>query len=206
MHPRSLVVSGLLAGTLLLAACGETDPTATGAAGAGSQASTSAATPADYNDADVAFVSGMAPHHEQAVEMAEILLSKDPSPEVTALAEQIRAAQGPEIEQLEQMLNHVGVESAGGHSGGHGASHGDGDTTVHAGMMSDAQLQELEQATGTAAERLFLEHMIEHHRGAVEAAETELADGTYPPALELAERIRASQTEEIVEMQELLAA
>ena len=72
------------------------------------------------------------------------------------------------------------------------------------GMMSDAQMQELTDATGADFDRLFLELMIVHHQGAIEMADTEIAEGSNPAALALAESIKTSQTAEIAEMQQLL--
>ena len=194
MRTRTTTFAGLLAGTLLLAACG---------GGTDSTASSDAAE-ADFNDADVSFVSGMKPHHEQAVEMSEIVLDADPTAEVAALAEQIRDAQEPEIEQLDEMLDHFGVdgeERGGGHDSGMDMAGGG-----HGGMMSDGQMQMLAQADGDAASQLFLEMMIEHHEGAVKASDTELSEGEYEPALSLAESIKQSQTEEIDEMKQLLTS
>lgn len=193
MRTRTLTVAGLLAGILTLTACGGGDePTVSSQdqPGAGGTAQ-----PADVTDADVAFVSGMRPHHEQAVDMADIVLAKDPSPQIRTLAEQVSAEQQPEIELLGRMADRFG---AGGH-GAHGA-----DMAMHSGMMSEEQMSAFQQATGADAERMFLELMIEHHRGAIEAAETELRDGRDSEARELAESIQASQRAEIERMQRLL--
>ena len=72
------------------------------------------------------------------------------------------------------------------------------------GMMSDAQMQQLTDASGAEFDRLFLEMMIMHHQGAIEMANTEIAEGSNPEALALAESITTSQTAEITEMQQLL--
>ncbi len=202
MRSRILAFAGMLAGVLVVTGCGGGQPT-TGAQSADPTSKASSDASADFNDADVAFVSGMVPHHEQAVEMADIVLADEPSPEVAEVAEQIKAAQQPEIEQLNQMLDHFGVDadSAGGHGGGHGG----GDAPMHGGMMTEQELAEFEDASGTDAERSFLTLMIAHHEGAIEAAETELAEGEYAPARELAESIRDSQAAEIKQMEQLLA-
>lgn len=65
------------------------------------------------NAADVTFLTGMRPHHEQAVEMSEIVLAADPSAEVAAVARQIKDAQSPEIEQMVQMLEALGEKTDG---------------------------------------------------------------------------------------------
>lgn len=198
MRTTTLTVAGLLAGVLTLTACGGSDDPTT-SIGAPPGAVDTAQT-ADVTDADVAFVAGMRPHHEQAVDMAETILATDPSPQIRALAEQIRSEQQPEIEQLDRMMDRFGADASGGHGG-----HGGDDMAMHGGMMSEEQMRALHQAaTGADAERMFLDMMIEHHRGAIEAAELELRDGRDDEARELAEGIRASQQAEIEEMQRLL--
>ena len=62
-----------------------------------------------HNDADVMFAQHMIPHHQQAVEMSDIVLAKQGiDPRVTELATAIKAAQGPEIKQMQEWLGAVG--------------------------------------------------------------------------------------------------
>ncbi|MBB3667775.1 DUF305 domain-containing protein [Garicola koreensis] len=155
---------------------------------------------ADYNDADAEYASGMILHHEQAVEMSDILLQTDDAdPEVSALAEDIRAAQQPEIEQMESWLDTWGHEPDGDH-GDHGGMMDDGG---HEGMMSEDDLENLESAEGDEASRLFLDQMIIHHEGAVSMAEEHLETGQNPEALELSENVISDQSAEIDEMEEM---
>jgi uncharacterized protein (DUF305 family) len=196
---RTLALAGMLAGALVLTACGDGDDPTVASDGDG----TASATQADFNDADVTFVSGMVPHHSQAVEMADMILDKQPSEPVRALAQRIKEAQSPEIEQLNGMLETFGEDPASGSHGGHGGGSADG--TMHAGMMTDEQMQQLMDASGVEAERMFLTMMVEHHRGAIEAAETEIAEGEHQPAIDLATKIRDDQTAEIAEIEQLLS-
>lgn len=138
------------------------------------------------------FTAMMIPHHEQAIEMADLVLAKDDiDPEVAALAERIKAAQAPEIEQMTQWLDDWGVTEMPSSMG-------------HGGMMGDGDMEALEQASGPEAQRLFLEGMIVHHEGAIDMAEDELAGGENPDARQLASSIIESQSAEIAEMRELL--
>ena len=157
----------------------------------------------DQNAADVMFVQMMIPHHEQAIEMSEIILAKSGvDPDVSALAEQIRAAQDPEITLMDQWLDDWGLPSMRGAGGmDHGGS---GGTDGMDGMMSDEQMHELEDAEGADGSTLFLELMIDHHEGAVEMAEDAIDDGRSSEVRELAEQIVTSQTAEIATMRELL--
>ena len=84
----------LLLTALLLTACGN-DSTSNDDAGSGDTSSEAA-----FNDADVTFAQGMIPHHQQAVEMAQMAEDRAESPELKQLASEIEAAQAPEIEQL----------------------------------------------------------------------------------------------------------
>ena len=194
-----------LAGALVLTACGGADDTASDAGSAmpmdrGASSAPSADAAATGNDADVAFLTGMKPHHEQAVEMSDIVLAANPPAPVAELARKVKRAQAPEIEQMDQMMADLG-HMDGDHMAGDMAD----DMAEHGGMMSDADMAELMSATGTDAARMYLEAMIEHHRGAIEAAEAELADGKHEPARELARTIAQDQAAEISEMQALLA-
>lgn len=73
----------------------------------------------------------------------------------------------------------------------------------HGGMTSEEDLADLAHATGTEAARLYLEAMIAHHE-AIEAADEQIADGKYGPAVALAKETKTAQQAEITEMQALL--
>lgn len=151
---------------------------------------------ADFNDADMMFASMMLVHHEQAIEMSDIILAKDDiDPDVTALADSIKNAQAPEIEKLQGWLDDWGVDPDEHEMDE--MDHGDG-------MMSEEDLAALEAADGPEASRLFLEQMIIHHEGAVDMAQTQVDDGSNPDAVQLAQTIIEAQTTEIQEMKDLL--
>lgn len=161
-------------------------------------AARSPAAVAVFNAADVMFAQMMIPHHEQAIEMSDSLLEKEGVDEqVRELAQQIKDAQQPEIDQMEDWLDEWDEDELDGMGG---MDHGMGD-----GMMSDDDMNRLEDASGADASRLFLEQMIVHHEGAIQMAEFQVDDGENPDAVALAEQIIESQTEEIATMQDLLA-
>ncbi len=149
----------------------------------------------DHNDADVAFAQQMIPHHQQAVFMARLVPNGDAGPEVTALAAQIESAQDPEIATMRGFLKDWGLNEMSGDMDA--MDMGDG-------MASDADLDQLANAQGDAFDREFLTLMTAHHTGAIEMAETEIADGKSPEAKELAQQIIDAQQAEITTMKGLL--
>ncbi|MBJ7466296.1 MAG: DUF305 domain-containing protein, partial [Mycolicibacterium sp.] len=167
------------------------------------------------------FAQGMIPHHEQAIEMSDMLLGKQGvDPAVVSLADKIKGAQAPEIETMQGWLQQWGVPAAPATSGagmpghnmpGHDMSGGGGMGDMPGmgggghGMMSDADMAALQNAQGADAGRLFLEQMIEHHEGAIVMAQQEIDNGQFPAALDMARSIVSSQQAEIDEMQTLLA-
>lgn len=186
---KSLTVAGVLAAALALSACSSSP----GASSADQ----------DFNDQDVTFVQSMLPHHEQAVEMSDMILAKDDiDPAVTDIAQQIKDAQAPEIETMNGWLDDWGVEGGGDMGGMEEGSDG----MMGDGMMSDEMMNDLESSTGDAASRMFLEQMTAHHDGAITMAQTEVDDGQSPDAIELAQTIVESQEAEITEMQDILAS
>ena len=183
------LVAPLMALGMALTACGGDDSTS-GASG-------------DHNDQDVTFATEMIPHHAQAVQMAEVAIANAESQDVRDLAEDISAAQEPEIEQMSSWLEAWGedVPDTEGDDMG-GMDHGGADGMP--GMMSSDEMDELGSASGPAFDEMFLSMMIEHHEGAIEMAQTEQADGESQDAIDLAETIEETQTAEIETMKAML--
>lgn len=152
------------------------------------------------NAADLAFATAMIPHHGQAVVMSDLLLARGGDAEVKALAQRIKQEQIPEIAAMAGWVKGWGVAVPDPYAALSGAM------TTHGGMMSDAQLRQLAFVTGTAADKLFLTLMIQHHQGAIDMAEKELAEGVNPEATKLAQSIVATQSAEIAQMKQLLGS
>lgn len=185
----------LLAAALTLAACGSDDES-----GAGGSADSGTA---KFNEADAKFARDMIPHHEQAVQMAQLADGRVKSAEVKQLARDIEAAQAPEIDQMRGWLESWG-EDVPSDSVDHGDMGHDSPSEMP-GMMDADELDTLEQTRGAEWDRMFLTRMIEHHEGAIEMARTERAAGENPDALALAEKVEKDQQAEISEMKSLLA-
>jgi uncharacterized protein (DUF305 family) len=146
---------------------------------------------AGFSSDDIMFAQMMIPHHEQAIEMSTLAETRAENPEVRALAAKIKAAQAPEIEIMKGWLTKAGASTHMGHTMGMD------------GMLSEAEMQALRNATGKEFDRLFLEGMIAHHEGAVEM--TSMVTGSKnEDAHSLGHAIDDLQTDEIAFMKELL--
>lgn len=181
-----------LAATVTLAGCAGADELTSATPTPNQPAATAAA----FNDADVMFTTMMIEHHAQAIEMSDIILAKDDvNPQVGDLAQTIKDAQAPEIEQLQGWRDEWGV-APGDHDMGD-MGHGDG-------MMTAEDLAALEAADGPEASKLFLEQMIVHHEGAVDMAREQIDNGQHAGAIDLAHAITDAQTTEIQTMRDIL--
>jgi len=150
------------------------------------------AQPFDAND--IMFAQMMIPHHSQAVELATLAEANTTTPAILDLAARIDGAQHTEIHTMEAWL-----AAAGSLADGHGA-HG----MSMPGLVSDADMALLEQATAAEFDALFLSHMIQHHEGAIDMANDVLATTMNDDVRALATAIVAAQTAEIAEMSNLL--
>ena len=142
-----------------------------------------------YSMRETMFASMMIPHHEQAIVMSDLALSKSTNPDVLELARGIKAAQAPEIEEMK--------------------SWGAVDTDMHSrhvmsGMLTDQELSELRAAQGKKFDQKFLEGMIKHHEGAITMAET-IVDSKNPEVAALANAIITTQKSEIERMKVILS-
>ena len=203
---RTNRTAGLVAALALtlggtLAACGDdnTDKPAS------AQVSTT-----QHDDADVTFATDMIPHHAQALSMVDLTQGRPLDPAVQKLAVGIRDAQAPEIETMVQWLTQWGKDIPQtsrdhAHADMHGMSGMGGSDETMPGMMSAADMEELQRSSDADFQDMWLEMMIKHHQGAVEMAKTEIANGRYKPAVDLAKQIIASQSKEIATMRGMLS-
>ncbi len=144
------------------------------------------------SEADVEFVSGMIPHHEQAIVMIDLLEARAPGDVTLAMAQRMRDSQTGELELMRAW-------QAGHSELFHGATH------VHAlGAATQAELDELASLSGVDAEISFLTLMIQHHRGALEMATTRLRVAGDGLITDYARNTFVEQSVEISRMQERL--
>lgn len=199
-----IAMSVAVLGLGLLAGCSSSDSAPPGTASTSRSAGSAS---------DVAFAQSMIPHHGQAVEMADLALSADSgaSEGVRKLAERIKAAQDPEIQQMTGWLQSWGAPSVmPGASGGGDiqgmdhSGHDMGGMTV-AGMMTAEQMEQLQRASGDEFDDMWLTMMIAHHEGAVAMAEQARSSST-PEVTTLADAIISAQQREIQEMRTMLSS
>ena len=113
-----------------------------------------------FTDADVKFMQGMIAHHAQAIEMTEHLSSRTERDVMHRLAQRIELSQADEIQMMQEWLRSRDQEVPEGSPHAH-------DAELMPGMLTELEMDRLEQAQATEFDRLFLELMITHHRGAL---------------------------------------
>lgn len=204
-HALAAVALTLTLGTGL-AACGDN--------GSDTSSSSAEVSTTEHNDADVTFATDMIQHHAQALSMVDLTLNRPLDPEVQTLAENIRDAQGPEIETMADWLTSWGEDVPATVRDHVNSDHDMGDMGDSMddtggdmpGMMSADDMDALKNASNGEFQAMWLQMMIEHHEGAVEMAQTEQADGQYKDAVDLATHIIDAQKKEIETMKGLLGS
>lgn len=146
---------------------------------------------------DAHFIEQMIPHHEDAILMAELALTKAKRPEVQQLARDIKMAQNKEIQEMRAWYaDWFGKEVPDVFATmGHGSRSG----MLHMGMRGDsADLRALQDASDF--DKAFIEEMIPHHQMAVMMAEMLAAATERAEMKKLAADIITAQTKEIDDM------
>ncbi len=158
--------------------------------------------PKTYTDADVHFMAGMIGHHAQAIQMAGWAPSHGANPSVRVLCERIVVAQNDEIAMAQRWLREHGEFVPPADPRGH-IMQGMAEPMLMPGMLTPAQIAQLDSARGPAFDRLFLTYMIQHHQGAITMVQQLLAvpgaaqDG---PIFRFASDVNVDQTTEINRM------
>lgn len=157
----------------------------------GASASSHAKSLQDLGMEEIMFAQMMIPHHEQAISMSEIALKKSRNQVVLKLSRQINNLQRSEKSQLTYWLTATDSSMTMDHD-------------MHmSGMLTTAELASLKRLTGIAFDRKFIQLMIKHHQGAIEALGL-ISDSSNEEAMALAEAIKSAQSKEIGSMKLLL--
>ncbi|WP_203979415.1 DUF305 domain-containing protein [Planotetraspora silvatica] len=178
---------------VLLTGCGAGE-LASGAQPAANVAGVAGPSPsASFDDADVMFTQMMIVHHQQAVDMADLATTRASATEVKELAAAIKDEQQSQMKTMRGMLAGWGRAATPSRM-----------AEQMPGLVPQTEMDELAAAEGPQFDRLFLQHMIAHHKGAIEMARTELAQGADEQAKKLADAIVANQRPQINQMQSIL--
>ncbi|OJU79838.1 MAG: hypothetical protein BGO11_17475, partial [Solirubrobacterales bacterium 70-9] len=209
--PKTLLaLLALVALTALVSACG--------GGGSSSESSTSSS----GRTVDQAFVAEMIPHHELAVEMAEVAQKEGQHPQITQLANNIVESQSAEIEEMKAIAEEIGATAGAGGSGmegmseegmegmseegsGHEENTSQSEDAKVLGMSMDSMGMSMQMSSLEGAkpfDRTFIDMMVPHHQGAIRMADAEVEMGENSELKDLAKRIVAAQTKEIEEMNE----
>ena len=139
---------------------------------------------------DKAFIDAMVPHHQGAIDMAEVALENAEHPEVKDLAEDIVSAQEAEIDELRSIKKEEYGNS-------------EFPTKMRAGeieAMGMAMGPE-ELAKQEPFDKAFIDNMIPHHESAIEMANAALQGSNNPHIREIARAIVDAQNREITRME-----
>ena len=138
---------------------------------------------------DVQYIDAIVPHHEHALEMAEMELEKGTRPEVQTIAQRIKDMQMQEIQLLlaarQQLTGHSRVPRP------------------PRDRHNERDMRELQAATGAAVDSLFIRDMIPHHAEGISIAHRALPNLRRPDLVQNAKDVIRTQAMEIGEMQAL---
>jgi uncharacterized protein (DUF305 family) len=145
-------------------------------------------------------MQGMIGHHAQALKMAAMAPTHGASAKVLLLCKKIEISQTDEIDRMTQWLQDHGQAVP--------------DTAkpmamMMPGMLTPAQMQQLDAARDTTFDRLFLTFMIQHHNGALEMVRQLFATNgaaQSPEVFQYATDVNVDQAGEIDRMQKLLSS
>jgi uncharacterized protein (DUF305 family) len=145
----------------------------------------------EFSADDLMYAQMMIPHHEQAVEMAELAATRTSNTEVLAIAKKIKSAQAPEIAVMAAWLGGKAAELHTGH-----------DMQMN-GMLTGAEFEKLQNAVDAEFDSLFVKYMIAHHEGAIEMTQGILQSENII-VKKFGEKVVKDQTAEIKQLKAIL--
>lgn len=182
----AVVVVGLFAGAAIWALQGDDEP------------------PPPMNAVDVGFLQDMIDHHEQALLISNLYLENQPRGPAAGAANEVIMFQQRDLGWMRDWLAEEGYAPG---EPDRIAMEWMGEPTPLAemrGMQSLERLQQLSDARGTDADRLFFEIMTDHHLGGVHMADHAAANGAREEIVVFAEAVARSQRYEVVEYRSMM--
>lgn len=148
----------------------------------------------NLSGADIMFLEMMIPHHQQAIDMSIVAIAKSQDSELIALATDIKEGQSAEIIKMESWLDQANADT--------GMEHSMGDSM--GGMLTDAELSDLNAATGKNFDLLWLKGMADHHDGAIHMSQM-IEDAENSEIKRFGENIVSVQSAQIEQMKAMIA-
>src|SRR6476660_5667453 len=208
---RAALAAGLAAAALS-AACASAPPARTAAPKTTSsqQATPPGAGQYAVSEADVDFMSGMIPHHAQAVIMAGWCESHGARKDLAVLCGRIAVGQRDEIAMMQGWLRDRSLAVPDATSTRHHMKMPNGmeHDMLMPGMLTDEEMAALDRARGPEFDRLFLEGMIRHHQGAIDMVDVlfkSYGAAQDETVFKFANDVQADQAVEINVMKDMLA-
>jgi uncharacterized protein (DUF305 family) len=186
---RAAVAVATLAAVAVVGACRGSAPDDHAAP---SPAGTSAVSGPARSAADVAFLQNMIKHHEQGLDLSALVGDRSTNRRLIVLMQQIAGQQGDEMGGFRAQLLQW-EEPLGARAGAH-----------IEGMVDQATVDRLKALRGADFDRLWLQSMIAHHRGAIAMAQAEIAHGQSPDVISIAKSVAAAQQDGVDRMNALL--
>lgn len=151
-----------------------------------------------HNATDVMYLQMMVAHHEQGLEMVKLAADRAESSDVRILAEAVAATQADEAKMMKSWLTKWSEPTTVDHAPSAHADHGGLPAT------GEQELKALRKAKGATFETTFLNLFVAHQHNAVEMAQLETDKGTNAETKALAARIKASRTDQIQQMLQMM--
>jgi uncharacterized protein (DUF305 family) len=156
----------------------------------------------DANDVDVGFLQDMRDHHDQAIQMSLIYLTRpDTAPGLRTVARNVLVGQAVDSGRMIQLLRDLDAPEAADSEEAMAWMGMPTPRDQMPGMATEEQLQELGAANGADADQLFVELMSAHHQGGIHMAEFAATEAANEEVREMAASMADSQAEEIIELQ-----
>ncbi|MEO7995929.1 MAG: DUF305 domain-containing protein [Gemmatimonadaceae bacterium] len=210
--PRVLRISAALLLPLAFACKGKTDTASTDKTGdsamaampgmasmSGMDAPVKIPPGVNWTAADVHFMQGMIAHHAQAIAMSKIAYKANASKKLTFFATKVDQSQRAEIVLMQGWLLDHGQTAPDTMSYQH---------VMMTGMLTPAEMSELEKTTGPDFDKKYLTYMIKHHQGAIQMVKDLFAtplSGQETNVNVFANDVDQVQTAEIAAMYQMLA-
>jgi uncharacterized protein (DUF305 family) len=139
---------------------------------------------------DVEFVDFFVPHHQMAIDMAELVIARGQDPEVRAMAEQMHDTQAMEIERMRSVRASLA---------------GTADSpAVPDDMHMQSDMAMMRSLSGTAVDALFLGDMAQHHAAGIPTAHRAKPHVENAELRSMSDSIFQTQAREIGQMQQML--